>query len=214
MSILEGNKISGRFFTRLLLLLLAVASASPAQAFVNRSYSSLEEAQPFAGDFGDILRQGKLRILLTRDFTSASYLPRSRSPLAEQQRIAEEFALSHGLIPELVIVDNFSKLIPALEAGLGDIIVDNLTINDQRFRTISFSVPVDHVREQVIVAKDDKSVQRVRDLDGKSVMVSRGSTFWHALRWLREKRYPNIKIIDAPDGVQIEGVLDDLAAGN
>ena len=213
MAFLEGNKISGRFFTRLLLLLLAAASAGPAQAFINRSYSSLAEAQPFDGDFVDILRQGKLRILLTRDFTSASYLPRSRSPLAEQQRIAEEFALSHGLIPELVIVDNFSKLIPALEAGQGDIIVDNLTINDQRLRTISFSVPVDHVREQVIVAKDDKSVQRVRDLDGKSVMVNRGSTFWHALKWLKQNSYPHIEIIETPDGVQIEDVLDDLAAG-
>jgi membrane-bound lytic murein transglycosylase F len=133
--------------------------------------------------------------------------------LAEQQRIAEEFALSHGLIPELVIVDNFAKLIPALEAGLGDIIVDNLTINDLRLEKISFSVPVDHVNEQVVVAKTNKSVQRVRDLNGKRVMVSRDSTFWHALTWLKDNRYPEIEILETPDGIQIETVLDDLAAG-
>ena len=89
------------------MLLLGLTCLDPAQAYINRNYSSLEQAQPFDGDFTDILRRGKLRILLTRDFTSASYLPRRRSPLAEQQLIAEEFALSHGLIPELVIVDNF-----------------------------------------------------------------------------------------------------------
>ena len=194
-------------------VLLALVFAGSAEAYINRSYSSLEQAEAFHGDFEDILRQGRLRILLTRDFTSASYLPRRRSPLAEQQRIAEEFALSHGLIPELVIVDNFSKLIPALEAGHGDIIVDNLTINDQRLQKISFSVPVDHVNEQVVVARDDESVQRVRDLNGKSVMVSRDSTFWHALKWLKEKRYPDIDIVETPDGVQIEDVLDRLAAG-
>lgn len=198
---------------RLLLLLLVICFVGPAQAYINRSYSSLEQARVFNGDFTGILRQGKLRILLTRDFTSASYLPRRRSPLAEQQRIAEEFALSHGLKPELVIVDNFSKLIPALESGQGDIIVDNLTINDFRLDKIAFSVPVDHVYEQVIVAKDDQSVQRVRDLNGKSVMVSRDSTFWHALKWLKEKRYPDIEIVETPDGVQIEDVLDLLAAG-
>ena len=188
----------------LLVLMLLAAGISPAQAFINRSYSSLELAEPFQGDFVDILRQGKLRILLTRDFTSVDYLPRRKSPLAEQQRIAEEFALSHGLVPELVIVDNFSKLIPALEAGKGDIVVDNLTINDTRLQKISFSVPVDHVVEQVIVRADDNSVQRVRDLNGKRVMVNRDSTFWHALE---------IEIVGTPDGVKIEDVLDRLAAG-
>jgi membrane-bound lytic murein transglycosylase F len=186
---------------------------SPAEAYINRSYSSLEQAEIFNGDFNDILRQGKLRILLPRDFSSSNYLPRRRSPLAEQQRIAEEFALSHGLIPELVIVDNFSKLIPALVEGRGDVIVDNLTISDIRLQKMSFSVPVDHVYEQVIVARGDKSIERVRDLDGKKVMVNQGSTFWQALKWLKENRYPDIEIIETADGVQIEEVLDRLAAG-
>ncbi len=210
---IHSDKFSASLAAQLLLLLLVMLFVDPAQAYINRGYSSLEQAQTFNGDFADILRQGKLRILLTRDFSSASYLPRGRSPLAEQQRIAEEFALSHGLMPELVIVDNFSKLIPALEAGQGDIIVDNLTINDFRLDKIAFSVPVDHVVEQVIVAKKDRSVQRVRDLSGKSVMVSKGSTFWHALKWLQQKRYPEIEIVETPDGVQIEAVLDKLAAG-
>ncbi|MCP4331956.1 MAG: transporter substrate-binding domain-containing protein [Gammaproteobacteria bacterium] len=196
-----------------MLFAAALLCLSPVQAYLNRSYSTLEESRPFNGDFIDILGSGKLRILLTRDFSSADYLPRRASPLAEQQRIAEEFALSHGLIPELVIVDNFSKLIPALEAGLGDIIVDNLTINDLRLEKISFSVPVDHVNEQVVVAKTNKSVQRVRDLNGKRVMVSRDSTFWHALTWLKDNRYPEIEILETPDGIQIETVLDDLATG-
>ncbi len=196
-----------------MLFAAALLCLSPVQAYLNRSYSTLEESRPFNGDFIDILGPGKLRILMTRDFSRADYLPRRASPLAEQQRIAEEFALSHGLIPELVIVDNFSKLIPALEAGLGDIIVDNLTINDLRLEKISFSVPVDHVNEQVVVAKTNKSVQRVRDLNGKRVMVSRDSTFWHALTWLKDNRYPEIEILETPDGIQIETVLDDLATG-
>ena len=198
---------------RLSILLFVGLFAVPADAYINRNYSSLDQAQEFQGDFVDILRQGKLRILLTRDFTSATYLPRRRSPLAEQQRIAEEFALSHGLTPELVIVDNFSKLIPALMAGQGDIIVDNLTITDYRLRQISYSVPVDHVHEQVIVAAGNKSIQRVRDLNGRKVMVSRGSTFWDALTWLKDNRYPDIEILETPDGVNIEEVLDRLAAG-
>ena len=213
MGVPNTTKLLFREIAQLSLFSVMLLCLIPANAYLNRSYSTLEQAQAFDGDFVEILQSGKLRILLTRDFSSVDYLPRRASPLAEQQRIAEEFALSHGLIPELVIVDNFSKLIPALQAGLGDIIVDNLTINPQRLQKISFSVPVDHVNEQVIVAKTNKSVQRVRDLNGKRVMVSRDSTFWHALTWLKDNRYPEIEILETPDGVQVETVLDDLAAG-
>jgi len=213
MGVPDTTKLLFRGIAQLLFFSVMLLCLNSANAYLNRSYSTLEESKIFNGDFIDILGSGKLRILLTRDFSSADYLPRRASPLAEQQRIAEEFALSHGLIPELVIVDNFSKLIPALEAGLGDIIVDNLTINAQRLEKISFSVPVDHVNEQVIVAKTDKSLQRVRDLNGKRVMVSRDTTFWHALTWLKDNRYPEIEILETPDGIQNEAVLDDLAAG-
>lgn len=203
------NKVTPVFLVAVLLL----AYFSPAQAFLNRSYSSLEEAETFDGDFIGILRQGKLRILLTRDNTQSAYLPRKGSPLAEQQRIAEEFALSHGLIPELVLVDNFSKLIPALIAGKGDIVISNLAINAERLKKISFSVPLEHVVEQVIVARGNKSIQRVRDLNGKTVMVNRDSTFWHALNWLKKNRYSEIVILEIPDGMQTEEVLDSVANG-
>jgi membrane-bound lytic murein transglycosylase F len=192
---------------------MASLCVSPAQAYLNRTYSTLEAAAEFNGDFIDILQQGKLRILLTRDYSKASYLPRLGSPLAEQQRIAEEFALSHGLIPELVLVDNFAKLLPALVAGKGDIAISNLTINPHRLETMSFSVPLAHVYEQLVVAKDNQSIQRVRDLNGKSVMVNRDSTFWHSLNWLKQNRYPEIEILEIPDGMQTEELLDYLVAG-
>ena len=198
-------------FALLLAGLMPLFFASSASAFFNRTYSSLAQQETLKGDFDKIILSGKLRILLTQDFTSVSYLPRKSSPLAEQQRMAEEFALSHGLVPELVLVDNFSQLIPALVAGKGDIIINNLTINDERRKKISFSVPVAHVREQVIVRQGDDSIKRVRDLDGKKVMVNRDSTFWHALVWLKKNKYPDIEILEIPDKVGLDELLDMLA---
>jgi membrane-bound lytic murein transglycosylase F len=214
MQVFRSNQaIRVSIFTLILTALVPLIYSSNARAFLNRSYSTLAEAQVLKGDFEDIIRSGKLRILLTQDFTSVDYLPRNASPLADQQRTAEDFALSHGLIPELVIVDNFSQLIPALAAGKGDVIINNLTINDQRRKKISFSVPVAHVREQVIVRQNDDSITRVRDLSGKKVMVNRDSTFWHALVWLKKNKYPEIEILEIPDNVELEGLLDMLAAG-
>ncbi len=213
MNLTTTHKMVGNSTAGFLLLLVTVLFSITADAYLNRTYSNLEEVQSFDGDFMEILAQGKLRILLTSDNSNADYLPRQGSPLAEQQRIAEEFALSHGLIPELVVVDNFSKLIPALLAGKGDIAISNLTINAERLEKMAFSVPLDHVREQVVVASGNQSIQRVRDLNGKSVMVNRDSTFWHALNWLKKNSYPDIEILEIPDGKQTESVLDDLAEG-
>ena len=213
MRFLSGRKFTRQVIAQLLFVSLALLCIYPAQAYLNRTYSTLEASKEFQGDFVDILQHGKLRILLTRDYSKVSYLPRQGSPLAEQQRIAEEFALSHGLVPELIIVDNFAKLLPALVAGKGDIAISNLTINPHRLKTMAFSVPLAHVYEQIVVAKDDQSIQRVRDLNGKSVMVNRDSTFWHSLNWLKENRYPDIEILEIPDQMQTEELLDDLAAG-
>jgi hypothetical protein len=98
MKFISSQKFSRKVIAQRLLVVLALLCVYPAQAYLNRTYSSLEAATEFNGDFIDILQQGKLRILVTRDFSRATYLPRRGSPLAEQQRIAEEFALSHGLM--------------------------------------------------------------------------------------------------------------------
>ena len=201
------------YFTLVFIGLVFLSSSVIASSIFNRSYSTLEQSATLKGDFDNILRHGKLRILLPQDFSSITYLPRKRSPLAEQQRIAEEFALSHGLTPELVLVDNFSELIPALVAGKGDVIINNLTINEQRRKEIAFSVPVMHVKEQIVVKHDDTSIASVQDLNGKVVMVNRDSTFWHALLWLKNNKYPDIDLRATPDRTQREQVLDMLVAG-
>jgi membrane-bound lytic murein transglycosylase F len=184
------------------------------EALVNRSLTMVDQIEIMQGDFNEILASGKLRILVQRDYSRVSYLPRKPSPLAEQLAVAEAFATSHGLRPELVLVSSFSKLIPALEAGKGDIIVANLTINDQRLKKISFSVPVDHVKEMIVVSKSNDSIKIVADLNGKKVMVNVGSTFWHALQWLKKNKYPDIDILPAPDHTNREQLLDILVTGD
>jgi membrane-bound lytic murein transglycosylase F len=184
------------------------------EALVDRSLTTVNQIEIMQGDFNEILASGKLRILVQRDYSRVSYLPRKPSPLAEQLAVAEAFASSHGLRPELVLVSSFAKLIPALEAGKGDIIVANLTINDQRLKKISFSVPVDHVKEMIVVSKNNDSIKTVADLNGKKVMVNVGSTFWHALQWLKKNKYPAIDILSAPDHTNREQLLDILVTGD
>ena len=89
MALLSGSNSTRKVIAQLLFVSMAWLCVNPAQAYLNRTYSTLDATTEFNGDFIDILQQGKLRILLTRDYSEVSYLPRQGSPLAEQQRIAE-----------------------------------------------------------------------------------------------------------------------------
>ena len=82
MGVPDTTKLLFRGIAQLLFFSVMLLCLNPANAYLNRSYSTLEESKPFNGDFVDILGSGKLRILLTRDFSSADYLPRRASPLA------------------------------------------------------------------------------------------------------------------------------------
>ena len=76
MTFISGKKFTRKVIAQFLLVVMALLCINPAQAFLNRTYSTLEAAAAFNGDFIDILQQGKLRILVTRDYSQAAYLPR------------------------------------------------------------------------------------------------------------------------------------------
>ncbi len=164
-------------------------------------------------DFDAIKTSGKLRVIVPANIGGGRYLPRRGSPVSHQQDVVDAFARFHGLQPELVIAESFADMIPALVAGKGDLIVANLTVTDARRQQIAFSVPLAHVREKVLVRKDDESINSVADLDGKKVMVSPNSTFWDSLSWLKQNKYKNIELLQRPRGLVDEDELDLLAQG-
>jgi len=190
--------------------------------YIGETYSSslpgrlitpLSSSEEFKGDFEAIKKRGKLRIVIPANIGGGRYLPRKGSPVSQQHEIVEAFARFFELTPELIIVDNFGDLIPALESGKGDIVVGNLTVTDARRKKIAFSVPLDHVREKVLVNIADDSIKLVSDLNYKRIMVSPNSTFWDSLSWLKKQKYKDIELIPRPDGMLDEEEMDLLALG-
>ena len=189
------------------------ASGSYGANFPERLITHLSYSQSFKGDFDAIKKSGKLRIIIPANIGGGRYLPRKGSPVSQQHEIAEAFARFHNLTPELIIAENFGDMIPALEAGKADMIVGNLTITESRQKTINFSIPLAHVREKILVQKNDETIKTVADLNNKRVMVSLNSTFWDALQWLKKKKYKDINILPRPPGMLDEEELDLLVRG-
>jgi membrane-bound lytic murein transglycosylase F len=165
-----------------------------------------------ASDLDRIEQSGVLRILVPVTLDGGRYLPRKGSPVSEHQEILEQFASSRGLTTQLVPIDHFRDMIPALEAGKGDILLANLTVTAARKQRIAFTVPITHVREQLIVRAGEEAIKAAADLKGRTVMADPSSSFWNTLAKLK-KKYPAIKLVERPAHLRDEDELDQLSQG-
>ena len=179
-----------------------------AQATTKAKVTSLQGR----GDLERIQTSGVLRILVPVNLAGGRYLPRNGSPIGEHQEMLEHFAASRGLTAELVPIQHFRDMIPALEAGQGDILLANLTVTEARKKRIAFTVPITHVREQLLVRHDETAINSAADLAGRSVMADPSSNFWKTLTRLQRK-YPDIKLVERPAQLRDEDEIDQLAEG-
>ena len=164
----------------------------------------------FKGDLPGLRQRGELRILVQR--RSASWLPRSGSPLDTDRRQAIALAADLGLGVTFVAVEDFEDLIPALLEGRGDLIVENLTATPERRKRVAFSVPVAFVREQVVARADDEALAGPPDLAGRTIAVQRSSSFWETAQAL-SAAHPGLKVETAPESLDVDGLLDAVASG-
>lgn len=201
----------------LTLLLLAVANGMVAgkpgpAADADAEAPAEAEAEATGPDLEDIVARGSLRIVVPPNLQGTRYLPRRGSPVDTQEQLASEFAASLGLEAELVPVSGLGAMLEALEEGRGDIIAANLTVTEARKARIGFSVPVDHVVEQLVVSARNHTIKEPADLVGKTVLVDRRSSFWRTMEALQQE-HPGIILTAAPQGLRDEGVIDLVASG-
>ncbi|RMH07106.1 MAG: lytic transglycosylase F [Nitrospirae bacterium] len=161
------------------------------------------------GDLSRLKARGYLRVLRP-PHASFEHLPRQGFPDNTEDNLLETLAESHGLRLALVTVARHEDLIPALLEGRGDLIAANFTVTPQRKQRIAFSVPVAVVREQLITRQSDDTLSAPEDLQGRTIVIRRSSSFWETAMALRQ-RYPGIQVIHAPEHLDTEQILDRVA---
>jgi glutamine transport system substrate-binding protein len=70
----------------------------------------------------------------------------------------------------------FDGLIPALQTGNLDIVINDMTINPERAKAVSFSKPYYTAGLGLVVRKETQNIKGRKDLSGKRLGVSIGST--------------------------------------
>ncbi len=160
------------------------------------------------GDLPALRERGRLRILTTRE--RETWLPRRGHQPDLELDLLRDFAREQGLTPELVFVDAFADLIPALLAGRGDVIAADLRITEARRKQIAFSVPLRFTREQLVARRDDP-IRKRAELKGRSVSVPAGTSFEQTLAPLAKKY--GVRVLHTPPGMTLDERLDALARG-
>ncbi len=142
------------------------------------------------GDIETLAERGSIRLLAPR-FPIASSFPRAGFSVDTYQDLAQAFVHAQGLKPEWIYVNSYAELLPALNAGKGDIVVTNLSVTDKRSEQVAFSQPVEVVDEGLV------GTEVIKDLTGlneMSIAAPQGTAYEETLMKLAQK-YPYMGII-------------------
>ena len=140
--------------------------------------------------------------------TVASVMDTASAALGED--LAAMVAKDLSVRLEVVVPPNHSDLIPWLLAGKGDVIAANLTVTPEREKQVAFSTRYLEVTELIVDKDDADKISRPAQLAGQAVHVRRSSSYRRTLEALK-KLHKTIKIIDAPEDMGTEMLIDAVA---
>lgn len=209
------------FFTHVCLL-AALLLLPSVQASTVASMDISQELH--TDDFEQILKRRTLRILVV--YSPTFYFIDKGQPKGLTYEAMESFVKQlnqkhhTGKLPikAMFIPVHRDELIPALQAGRGDIAAANLTITPERSKQVAFSKPfADQVHEVLVQGSAAKPITSVQGLSGASVYVRKSSSYYESLQnlnqQLRQQGLAEVHVHLAPDALEDEDLLQFANSG-
>jgi polar amino acid transport system substrate-binding protein len=152
-----------------------------------------------AGRIEEIKARGYVRIGVSLGGEPVGFRNASNEPVGYDVDVARQLAARLGVPVRFSDVSSDAR-ISMLRSGQLDLVVANVSITPQRARVVDFSIPYNQAGLRVIAQKSAQ-VRTLADLNGKRVVVGRGTTADAFLK----KSAPQATIVYtdnfAPDGV-------------
>ncbi len=137
---------------------------------------------------GDGLRKireaGEIRVF-TRNNAHCYYNYRDK-PMGFEYELAKAFSEYLG-VRLTVVTPDWDDLIPKLEEGAGDFIAASMTITEQREERVDFSGGYLEVQQQVVVHKNNRNMDSVEDLEGRTIHVRSGTSYLQRLEEIQKQ---------------------------
>lgn len=137
---------------------------------------------------------------------------------AFEQHLNEQRGWGDPVVQAIYVPTRFSRLVPLLAEGIGDIAAGGLTITPERAALVRFSRPYfEDVAELVVAHRKAAPVQTLDDLAGRRIVVLRGSSYVASLEalnaGLEARGLPPVEIVEAAPELVTEDLLEMTHAG-
>lgn len=190
----------------------STTSSSDRQIYSSQRLPPSESTDISLEDWEQILARGMLRIIVPHSFQEDDILPRNSISYNSELKSIIRFAESYNLTPVFISSKNFSKLLPSLQQGLGDIVIANLAITEDRKQIINFTNPVAHVIEQLVVEQSFNKNISLEQLGDLKIGVRPKTSFWETVNALK-KEQKGVQIVRLDDKITAEEKFNKLTSG-
>jgi membrane-bound lytic murein transglycosylase F len=162
-------------------------------------------------DWPGIVQRKHLRVALPNN--SASYFLWGGQLMGFDYELLQHFAEQHKLRLDVVVATEQDQLLDHVRSGRADVAGGFLTPSVSRMQGgIVFSSPY-HLSSQVVVAKvDDHTLDTPEQLDGHTVSVRPGTSYWQSILQLQERGI-GVQLAAAPEDEETEAAIANVASG-
>jgi len=136
-----------------------------------------------AADLTEVTGRGVLRVIVMPLSPKDEFfpIPAGARPGFDRE-VLEGFARLHRIKLEVVPVDGWDNLIPALLEGKGDVVAGRFTITDSRLKQAAFTSEVFPSRNVVMTRRPHPAVATLEALKQEKVGTIRGSSMAEAVK--------------------------------
>ncbi len=214
------------FFLGLADVKLAGAATAKKSGGEDRRQLTIEN-KPWKGDFDEMVKRRIIRVLVP--YSRSLYFNdkgQERGLSAENVRDFERWinkkytkTLGKRLLTVFIIPTTRDKLLPDVANGIGDIAIGNLTVTEERLKTVDFASPAAQtgVKELVVTGPKSPAIASTEDLAGKTIHVRKASSYYESLEALngrfKKEGKPAAKLVLVPDALEDEDMMEMLNAG-
>ncbi|MDR6550384.1 transporter substrate-binding domain-containing protein [Paenibacillus qinlingensis] len=188
-------------------------SGDGTQATASATASATPKSTTNAATSEDLLasikKSGKIKIGLMGTYAPYNFLNDKHEVDGFDADVAKEVAKRIGVQADF-ITGEFSGLIEGLQTSKYDALVTQVTITDDRKKTMDFSTPYIKNSVSVIVKNDNTSVKGIEDFKGKKIGVGLGT---NDETYLRNEVLPKVGTFNIVTYNDVITSLTDLNAG-
>lgn len=182
---------------------------APSSAPSNNAANGGSSANADSNLLNEIKTAGVIKVGLMGTYAPYNFLNENKEIDGFDADIAKEVAKRLGVKVEFA-PQEFSGLIPSLQAGKIDAIISQVTITDERKQQIDFTQPYITNQVKIIVKEDNNSITKLEDFKGKNIGVGLGT---NDESYLRNDVLPQVGNFEIKTYDDVITSLQDLNAG-